>query len=120
VGSETIKSYKALLTGFLATLLLAGCAATTFIISKDGRAYYLGTKSKSLHAMICTSGDLEHILSETSIPDNLKDEFYRYNCTNEQSKEKVVAIYTFFMPEEKEQLKRAFRRHGYDINYVPC
>ncbi len=104
----------------LATLILAGCGATTFIISKDGRAYYLGSKSKSLHAMVCMSGDLEHILSETSMPDYLKDEFYRYNCTHEQSKEKVVAIYTFFTPEEKEQLKRAFRRHGYDINYVPC
>ena len=77
-----IKSYQILVGGFLITLLLAGCAATTFIISKDGRAYYLGTKSKSLSAMVCTSGDLEHILSETSIPDNLKDEFYRYNCTS--------------------------------------
>jgi hypothetical protein len=70
--------------------------------------------------MICTSGDLEHVLSETTIPDDLKNEFYRYNCADEQSKEKVVAIYTFLTPEEKEQLKRAFRQRGYDINYVPC
>jgi hypothetical protein len=70
--------------------------------------------------MICTSGDLEHVLSETTIPDDLKNEFYRYNCTDEQSKEKLVAIYTFLTPEEKEQLKRAFRQRGYEINYVPC
>jgi hypothetical protein len=100
--------------------LLAGCSATTFIISKDGRAYYLGTKSKSLHAMICASGDLKRVLADTTITGDLKDEFYRYNCTDEQSKEKVVALYTFLTPEEKEQLKRAFRRLGYDINYVPC
>jgi hypothetical protein len=112
--------YRRLLMCVAAVMLLWGCADTTFIISKDGRAYYLGTKSKSLDAMLCKSGDLERVLSETSILDNLKKEFYRYNCTDEQSKEKVVAIYTFFTPEEKEELKSAFRRHGYDINYVPC
>ncbi|HTZ18829.1 MAG TPA: hypothetical protein VMB78_10370 [Dissulfurispiraceae bacterium] len=103
-----------------ALALLAGCANTTFIISKNDRAYYLGTKSRVLDAMLCKSGDLQQILKEVSIPDHLKKEFYRYNCTDEQSKEKIVAIYTFFTPEEKEELKSAFRRHGYDINYVPC
>ncbi len=115
-----MNSYLKILTGIAAAFILWGCAATTFIISKDGRAYYLGTKSKILNAMLCRSGDLQKILSETSIPEHLKKEFYRYNCTEEQSKEKVVAIYTFFTPEEKEELKSAFRRHGYDINYVPC
>jgi len=109
-----------LLTCIAAVILLSGCANTTFIISKDGKAYYLGTKSRNLHAMLCESGDLKRVLAEVAIPDDLKKEFYKYNCSDEQSKEKVVAIYTFFMPEEKEALKSAFRRHGYDINYVPC
>ncbi len=115
-----MRIYRWLTICAAAAMLLWGCADTTFIISKDGRAYYLGTKSKILHAMLCKSGDLERILSETSIPEHLKREFYLYNCSEEQSKEKVVAIYTFFTPEEKEELKSAFRQHGYDINYVPC
>ena len=104
----------------LAVLFFAGCATTTFIVSKDGRAYYLGTKSNALYNMLCRSGDLEHALAETSVPDDLKKDFYRYNCSEERSREKVISLYTFFTPVEKEELKSAFRRHGYDINYVPC
>jgi hypothetical protein len=101
-------------------MFLTGCAMTTFIISKDNRAYYLGRKSDSLYQMICKSGDLEAVLSETSMPEELKKELYRYNCTDERSKERVVALYNYLTPEEKEELKSAFRRHGYTINYVPC
>lgn len=108
---------------FLAALTLVLCAAcgpTTFIISKDSRAYYLGRKSESLHTMLCKSGDLEQILSETIMPDDLKKELYRFNCTEERSKEKVISLYLFLTPEEKEDFKSVFRRHGYTINYVPC
>lgn len=103
-----------------AAALLAGCAPTTFIISKDGRAYYLGMKSQGLYHMICGSGDLKQVLAETSIPEDLKEDLYRYNCSEERSKEKVVSLYLFLSPEEKEELKSAFRRHGYTINFVPC
>ncbi len=109
-----------LLLGLMGAVLLAGCTTTTFIVSKDGRAYYLGRKGRGLYDMICKSGDLKTVLSETSLTDDLKEEFYRYSCTDEQSKEKVVALYTFLTPEEKKQLKSGFWRHGYDINYVPC
>ncbi|MGE5237449.1 MAG: hypothetical protein ACM3ON_01465 [Chloroflexota bacterium] len=115
-----MKGSKALFAGLLLAMVVAGCAPTTFIISKDGRAYYLGRKSESLYNMLCRSGDLERILAETSMPDDLKKEFYRYNCSGERSKEKVVSLYLFLSPEEKEDLQRAFRRHGYTINYVPC
>jgi hypothetical protein len=111
---------RAVFAGVVAAALFAGCAPTTFIISKDGRAYYLGRKSPVLHAMLCTSGDLKRVLDETSIPEELKKDLYRYNCTEEHSKEKVVSLYLFLSPEEKEQLKSAFRRHGYTINFVPC
>ncbi|MGC2063309.1 MAG: hypothetical protein WA610_10030 [Thermodesulfovibrionales bacterium] len=100
--------------------LLAACGPTTFIISKDNRAYYLGRKSENLHTMLCKSGDLELILSETIMPDDLKKELYRFNCTEERSKEKVLSLYLFLTPEEKEDFKSVFRRHGYTINYVPC
>ncbi|MBI5102081.1 MAG: hypothetical protein HZB33_09645 [Nitrospirae bacterium] len=115
-----MKTYTALLAAVLSAVFLMGCGATTFIISKDNRAYYLGRKSDSLHRMICLSGDLEAVLAETSIPDDLKKDLYRYNCTDERSKEKVVALYSYLTPEEKLELQSAFRRHGYTINYVPC
>lgn len=112
-------SLRLLVTAMLLTPLV-GCGPTTFIISKDNRAYYLGRKSDSLYEMLCKSGDLEKILSDTSMPEDLKKELYRFTCTEERSKEKVVALYNFLTPEEKEDFKSIFRRHGYTINYVPC
>ncbi|MGW8273278.1 MAG: hypothetical protein ACWGN7_07815 [Thermodesulfovibrionales bacterium] len=101
-------------------LVLLGCAPSTFIISKDGRAYYFGRESKVLRAMLCDSGDLERILSETIMPDNLKHAFLRYNCSEDRSEKKVIATYLFLNPDERKDLKSAFSRHGYVINYVPC
>jgi hypothetical protein len=115
-----MKKYIMLSAVILVAVFLAGCGATTFIISKDSQAYYLGRKSDRLYEMICKSGDLEAVLSETSMPDDLKKDLYRYNCTDERSKERVVALYNYLSPEEKDELKSAFRRHGYTINYVPC
>jgi hypothetical protein len=115
-----MKKLQVTLIGMMAVLFLASCGPTTFVIHKEGsKAYYLGSESKELDQMLCNSGDLRQILAETSIPDTLKEEFYRYNCTEEHSKEKVILLYTNFTPQERTQLKSAFRRHGYDINYAP-
>ncbi len=115
-----MKLLTKLISAALLCALSAGCGPTTFIISKDNRAYYLGRKSESLHTMLCKSGDLERILSETIMPEDLKKELYRFNCTAERSKEKVISLYLFLTPEEKEDFQSVFRRHGYTINYVPC
>lgn len=109
-----------ILTALMLTIFFTGCSSTTFIISKNSKAYYFGRDSKVLRAMLCDSGELKEILSETTIEEDIRNELYRYNCTDEHSKEKVVSIYLFLSPEEKEQLKRAFRNHDYTINYVPC
>lgn len=115
-----MKLLPRLLVAGMALILFAGCGPTTFIISKGNRAYYLGRQSESLDTLLCKSGDLEHILSETIMPDDLKKELYRFNCTEERSKEKVISLYLFLTPEEKEDFKSVFRRYDYTINYVPC
>jgi serine/threonine protein kinase len=60
-----------------------------------------------LYEMLCKSGDLTQILAETSIPEDLKKDLYRYNCTDERSKEKVVSLYLFLSPEKT--IKRKLR-----------
>lgn len=113
---KTVRATVALLLA----IFIAGCSSATFIISKNNKAYYFGRDSKVLHAMLCDSGELKEILSETTIEEDIRHELYRYNCTDEHSTEKVISIYTFLTPEEKKQLQNAFRDHDYRINYVPC
>ncbi|NOX19792.1 MAG: hypothetical protein GXO99_00805 [Nitrospirae bacterium] len=104
----------------IASLLLTACQPSTFLISKGNRAYYFGRQSKSLKKILCDSGDFKKVLRNTRMPEHLKDDFYRYVCTDEASREKVVALYNFLTPDERKSLKRAFVKQGYAINYVPC
>ncbi len=104
----------------IAALLFTACQPSTFLISKGNRAYYFGRQSSSLKQILCDSGDFKKVLRDTKMPEHLKDDFYRYVCTKEASKEKVIALYNFLTPDERKSLKRAFVRHGYAINYVPC
>ncbi len=100
--------------------LLSACQPSTFVISKGTRAYYFGRESKSLQRLLCDSGDLNRILRDATIPEHLKEGFYIYVCTENRSEQKVISLYQFLTPEERKSLKRAFIRHGYTVNYVPC
>lgn len=109
---------------FILSLLIffvsSGCSPSTFIISKNGRAYYFGRESDRLYDTLCLSGDLKSILDETPLPGKIHDDLYNYSCSEERSEKKVIATFLFMTPEEKKALKSSFIRHGYTINYVPC
>lgn len=109
---------KRVIVGFM-ILLITGCSST-FLISKDGKGYFFGSKSDAIYRMICDSGDLKKILRDvTLIPQSTRDLIYQSNCI-ERSGEKVQEIYTSLTPEERKDLRRAFKLNGYDINYLPC
>ncbi len=112
---------RAVISMAVFSMLLAGCGGpSTFIVSKDNRAYYLHRESKGLRRMLCESGDFRKILKDAAIPEDVKEGFYRYVCTEERSTEKVIALYTFLTPEERKAIKKAFVKNGYAVNYVPC
>jgi len=101
-------------------LFLGGCGPATFILNKDGVAAYFGRENGFLHTLLCDRGDLKQVLSETSIPANIQNDLYRYNCTAERSADKIISLYLYLSPEEKLELKHAFTKHDYRINYMSC
>jgi len=105
----------------LATIgLSAGCGPTTFLVGKDGHYTFFGRMNTPLARDLCTSGELRTILDDAKIPAIAKDGLYRYTCTAEYSRDRVVSIYVFMTPEEKKELMRAFGRRGYEVNLVHC
>lgn len=108
----------------LAVILAVGFGActssSTFLVSKNGTGYYLGNSSNAAYRLFCDSGDLQKILAGTQLPSETKDELYRSNCGPERSKERVKQIYASITPEQRKDLRLAFRNNGYDINYLPC
>ncbi len=111
---------KFILFSVIFIFIIAACQPSTFVISKGTRAYYFGRESKGLYRLLCETGDLKKVLRDSDIPVYLKEDFYRYICTDHRSEEKVISLYQFLTPEERRSLKRAFIKHGYTVNYVPC
>ncbi|TAN45077.1 MAG: hypothetical protein EPN22_03525 [Nitrospirae bacterium] len=100
-------------------LIIAGCS-DTFMVTKDGKSYFFGSGKKELYNMICESGDLKKILDGTKLSQNLKDDLYKYNCTQSQSREKVKKLYAGMSSEQRRDLRLSFQVYGYDINLMAC
>jgi len=100
-------------------LILCACSST-FLVYKDGKGYFVGSKSKAIYEMLCTSGDFEKVLAATHLSTEMKDTLYKYNCSAERSGDKVQQLYVSMTPEERKDIRNAFRKVGYDINYLPC
>lgn len=115
-----MKKIKAFLIVFCITALAGGCTST-FTLTKGGeRGYVFGSKDEGLYKMLCESGDLAKILADTPLKGEIKDALYRANCAADRSKEKVKEIYTSLTVGQRKDLRLAFKRHGYEVNYMIC
>jgi hypothetical protein len=116
---KILKGLLTLLTTSWSLIFMAGCSST-FLVSKDGKSYFFGRNTSELHKILCESGDLIKILEDTRFKDEIRGSLYKYNCTPEYSADKVKEIYASLTGEQRKELRVAFKRHGYDINYLPC
>ena len=108
---------------FLLLFAIAGssaCTSSTFFVSKDGQGYYWGNDSKDAYKMFCETGELRNILTDTALSQATKDDLYHYTCGAERSNEKARQLYASLTPAQRKDLRSAFKKHGYDINYLPC
>lgn len=99
-------------------LAIAGCTSN-FLITKDGKSYFFGSKDKAIHKMLCESGDLKQILADTKLPENTKADIYKYNCTT-PSRDKLKEVVAAMTAEQRRDLRLSFQVHGYDINRINC
>ena len=74
-----MNSKRILATGALIALLALQACASTFVASKDGKGYYVGSSSDAAYRMFCESGDLQRILAATTtIGQDQKEELYGF------------------------------------------
>ncbi len=100
--------------------LVAAACTSTFLVYKNGKAYFLGSNSKAKYTMLCASGDLEKVLAATHLSKDMKDALYKYNCSAERSGDKIKQVYASMTIEQRKDIKNAFKSNGYDINYIEC
>ncbi len=111
-------SLRKLLVMISASLLFTGCAKT-FLVSKDCNTYFFGSQDQTLYRMLCTSGDLEAVLTDAALPADVRTGLLEAQCTY-RSQEKLDRLYTSLGSEQQGALKSAFRKHGYEINEKPA
>jgi hypothetical protein len=102
--------------GVMITVLVATACTSTFRISKEGEGFILGSRSERSDKMLCESGDLQRVLSGTTLTKELGDDLYRYLCSAEQSHEKVNQLYASMSAKQQKDLQESFKRNGYEIN----
>jgi hypothetical protein len=101
-------------------VLVAGACTPMIMVGKEGRGGFLGNNSKEMNEMLCTSGDLEKVLEATQLSKEMKDDFYRYNCSAERSSDKVKQLYASMTAEQRREVRNAFKQNGYSINAGSC
>ncbi len=102
------------------TAFFASACSDTFLVYKEGQGYFMGSNSKAVYDKLCVSGDFEKILASSQLSSEMKDALYKYNCSAERSGDKVKQLFASMTPEQRKDIKSAFRSNGYAINYLPC
>lgn len=111
-----MKKIVSIITGLF---LFYGCAST-FLVYKDGKAQYFGSNRKEVQELLCKNNDLRKVLeSASTIDENTREFLYKYTCV-ELNGDEVKRIYAELNPEQRKDLRLAFRKQGYEINYYPC
>ena len=102
-------------------VLATGACAPMFLVGKgEGRGVFLGRESKKVYDLMCTSGELEKVLASTHFNKEMKDAFYKYNCSAERSAKKLRKLYGSMTREERKDIKTAFKKNGFSVNGGSC
>jgi hypothetical protein len=102
----------------VAAFTFAACSST-FLVTKDGKSYFFGSGRTEMRAMLCDSGDLMRVLTDTDLDVKVRHTLYIAMCV-EPSREKVREVYVALSKEERRDLRLAFQKHGYEINRIMC
>lgn len=109
------------LLGIAGMVLITGACTPSFMVGKgETKGGFLGSSTKAMYDMLCASGDLEKVLAATHLSKEMKDTFYKYNCSDERSSAKVKQLFASMTSEQRKDIKTAFKVNGYSINGGAC
>ena len=114
-----MKTWLIIVIGGMA-LLTSACTPMIMIGKGERRGAFLGSNSKAMYDLLCASGDLEKVLAATHLSTDMKDRFYRYNCSTERSSDKIKQLFVSMTSEQRKDIRSAFKENGYSVNGGTC
>ncbi|KAA0895393.1 hypothetical protein [Oryzomonas rubra] len=111
---------KHILIGIFAVLttLTAGCGSSNFLVYKDAKHFYVTSNGATLKKVLCESGDINRILTDSRLPEATQKDLYEGICSSNKVKERLLATLEDMTPEQRSALKLAFQANGYQINTI--
>jgi len=100
------------------TMLIGGCGSNNFLIYKNAKHFYVTSTGPELKRVLCDSGDMDRIVSDSKLPDAMQKDLKDGICSSNKVKERLMASLDGMTKEQRAALKGAFRGNGYDINVV--
>ena len=100
------------------TMLVGGCSSNNFLVYKDAKHFYVTSTGPELKRVLCDSGDMDKIVSDSKLPDAMQKDLKDGICASNKVKERLMASLDGMTKEQRASLKGAFRSNGYDINVV--
>jgi hypothetical protein len=102
----------------LSCTAMAGCGGPNFMVYKNSKHFYVTSNGQSLRTVLCDSGDMDRIARDSNLPEKLQQEIKGEICASKKVKERLLATLEGMSPEQRKDLKMAFRKNDYDINVV--
>ena len=99
-------------------LLMGGCSSNNFMIYKDAKHFYITSTGTELKRVLCDSGDMDKIASDSKLPDAMQKDLKDGICASNKVKVRLMASLDGMTKEQRAALRGAFRGNGYDINVV--
>jgi PBP1b-binding outer membrane lipoprotein LpoB len=112
---QRILTYAAIMA---VALLVGGCSSNNFLVYKDAKHFYVTSNGPELKRVLCDSGDMDKIASDSKLPDAMQKELKDGICASNKVKERLMTSLDGMTKEQRMALKEAFRHNGYDINVV--
>lgn len=102
----------------VAALLMGGCSSNNFLVYKDAKHFYVTSNGPELKRVLCDSGDMDKIASDSKLPDAMQKDLKDGICSSNKVKDRLMASLDGMTKEQRAALKDAFRHNGYDINVI--
>jgi hypothetical protein len=102
--------------GIAGMVMVTGACTPMFLVGKGEQNGFFGSSAKPMYEMLCTSGDLLKVLASTQLSQEMKDALYRYNCSEERSRDNLKKVYASMTSKQRKDLRTAFKANGYKIN----
>ena len=99
-------------------MLVEGCGSNNFLVYKNAKHFYVTSTGPELKRVLCDSGDMDKIVSDSKLPDAMQKDLKDGICSSNKVKERLMASLDGMNKEQRAALKGAFRSNGYDINVV--